>query len=229
MTQQIASRTGLIAKKVGMTRVFNDSGKNVPVTVLHVDGLQVIAHRTVEKNGYSAVQLGAFAQKAQRLSKPQAGHFRKAGVEAKKILAEFRINGELPAVGTEIKVDHFQPGQMVDISGLSKGRGMQGAMYRWNFGGGRASHGNSLSHRVLGGTGSRQDPGKVFKGKKMAGHMGVENITIQNLEVVKVDVENGLLLVKGSVPGNTGSVLYVRDALKAAAKAAKQAATKAKK
>lgn len=227
---QTASRTGLIAKKVGMTRVYTETGKNVPVTVLHVDALQVVAHRTKEKNGYTAVQLGAFAQKAQRLSKPQAGHFRKAGVEAKKVLAEFRIEGgELPAVGTELKADHFQPGQMVDISGLSKGRGMQGAMYRWNFGGGRASHGNSLSHRVLGGTGSRQDPGKVFKGKKMAGHMGVENITIQNLEVVKVDAENGLLLVKGSVPGNTGSVLYVRDALKAAAKAAKAAARKASK
>lgn len=229
MTHQTASRTGLIAKKIGMTRVFNESGKNVPVTVLHVDGLQVVAHRTVEKNGYTAVQLGAFPQKAQRLSKPQAGHFRKAGVEAKKVLAEFRFEGtELPAIGTELKADHFQPGQMVDVSGLSKGRGMQGAMYRWNFGGGRASHGNSLSHRVLGGTGSRQDPGKVFKGKKMAGHMGVENITVQNLEVVKVDAENGLLLVKGSVPGNNGTILYVRDALKAAAKAAK-AASRAKK
>lgn len=226
MTQPL--RAGLIAKKVGMTRVYTDKGQNIPVTVLHVESLQVVAHRTVEKNGYSAIQVGAFNQKAQRLSKPVAGHFRKAGVEAKKVLAEFRVDGELPAVGSAITVDHFKAGQTVDISGLTKGRGFQGVMFRWNFGGGRQTHGNSLSHRSLGGTGGRQDPGKVFKGKKMPGHYGVENVTIQNLEVVRVDTENGLILVKGSVPGNKGSVVAIRDAVKPQKVAAPQA-TKAKK
>ncbi|MCP5405367.1 MAG: 50S ribosomal protein L3 [Pseudomonadaceae bacterium] len=206
---------GLIAKKVGMTRVFNDKGENIPVTVLHVEGAQVVAHRTVEKNGYSAVQLGAFAQKPQRLTKALAGHFRKANVEAKKILGEFRMDGELPAVGSTIGVDIFSAGQIVDVSGVTKGRGFAGVIKRWNFSSGRASHGNSLSHRIHGSTGSRQDPGKVFKNKKMAGHLGVENVTIQNLEVVSVDTDNGLILIKGSVPGNKGSVVSITSAVKA--------------
>lgn len=208
-------RAGVIAKKVGMTRIFNDKGQQVPVTVLQVDALQVVAHRTVDKNGYSAIQVGAFAQKAQRLSKPVAGHFKKAGVEAKKVLAEFRMEGELPAVGTELKADYFAAGQLVDISGVTKGRGFAGVIKRWNFSSGRASHGNSLSHRIHGSTGSRQDPGKVFKNKKMAGHLGVENVTTQNLEVVSVDAELGVILVKGSVPGNKNSLVMVRDAVKA--------------
>lgn len=212
---QSLNRPGLIAKKVGMTRVFNDKGQNIPVTVLHVEGAQVVAHRTVEKNGYSAIQLGVFAQKAQRLSKAVAGHFRKAGVEAKKILGEFRMEGDLPAVGSTVGVDMFSAGQIVDISGVTKGRGFAGVIKRWNFSSGRSSHGNSLSHRIHGSTGSRQDPGKVFKNKKMAGHLGVENVTIQNLEVVSVDTDNGLILVKGSVPGNKGSIVHVRGAVKA--------------
>ncbi|MFZ2587392.1 MAG: 50S ribosomal protein L3 [Alphaproteobacteria bacterium] len=209
------SRAGLLAKKIGMTRVFNDKGQQIPVTVLQVDNLQVVAHRTKEKNGYTAIQVGAFAQKAQRLSKPVAGHFRKAGVEAKKVLAEFRMEGDLPAVGTALTADYFTAGQMVDVSGITKGRGFAGVIKRWNFSSGRASHGNSLSHRIHGSTGSRQDPGKVFKNKKMAGHLGVENVTTQNLEVVGVDAELSVIMVKGSVPGNKGSLVMVRDAIKA--------------
>lgn len=209
-----ANRAGILAKKVGMTRIFNEKGQQVPVTVLQVDNLQVVVHMTKEKNGYSAIQVGAFAQKAQRLSKPVAGHFRKAGVEAKKSLMEFRMEGELPAVGTALTADYFQAGQMVDVSGVTKGRGFAGVIKRWTFSSGRATHGNSLSHRIHGSTGSRQDPGKVFKNKKMAGHLGVENVTTQNLEVVSIDTELSVILVKGSVPGNKGSLVVVRDAVK---------------
>ena len=208
------NRAGLLAKKVGMTRIFNEKGQQVPVTVLQVDNLQVMAHMTNEKNGYSAIQVGAFAQKAQRLTKQMQGHFRKTGVEAKKNVMEFRMEGELPAVGTALTVEYFQAGQLVDVQGVTKGRGFAGVMKRWNFGGGRASHGNSLSHRVPGSTGSRQDPGKVFKNKKMPGHYGVDKITTQNLEVVSIDAELSVILVKGSVPGNKGSLVVIRDAVK---------------
>lgn len=209
-------RHGLLTKKVGMTRIFNAAGQHVPVTVLQIEAEQVTAQRTVEKDGYSAIQVAAFPKKAQRVSKPELGHFRKAGVEPKQKMVEFRVAPEnLVAVGTELKADHFQAGQLVDVSGVTKGRGFTGVMFRWNFGGGRATHGNSLSHRVHGGTGQRQDPGKVFKEKKMAGHYGVENVTTQNLEVVRVDAEKGLLLIKGSVPGHKGSFVLVNDAVKA--------------
>ncbi len=213
MTKQL--RHGLLTKKVGMTRIFSEDGRHLPVTVLSVEASQVVAHRTAEKGGYSAVQIGAFAQKPQRLTKGLLGHFRKAGVEPKAKLVEFRTDADLPAVGAEIKADHFQAGQLVDITGTTKGRGFTGAMKRWNFGGLRASHGVSISHRSLGGTGGRQDPGKVFKNKKMHGHYGVEQVTTQNLEIVHVDAEQGLLLVKGSVPGAKGGYLIVRDAVKA--------------
>lgn len=228
-TRNDAKRTGLIATKVGMTRIFNAAGQQVPVTVLHIDNVAVVSHRTKEKNGYSAVQLGAVNQKAQRVTKSLAGHFRKNNVEPKKILAEFRMadGAEMPAVGTAMNASHFTAGQMVDIHGVTKGRGFTGVMFRWNFAGGRASHGNSLSHRVHGSTGMRQDPGRVFKNKKMAGHYGVENVTVQNLEVVSVDADNNLVLVKGSVPGNKGSVVMVQDAIKA--KPSKPAPVAAKK
>lgn len=208
-------RHGLVAKKVGMTRIFNELGQHVPVTVLQIEGAQVVAQRTVEKDGYSAIQIGTFTKKAQRVSKPELGHFRKAGVEPKQKLVEFRVNPEnLVAPGTELKVDHFAAGQLVDVRGTTKGRGFTGVMVRWNFGGGRASHGNSVSHRSHGSTGQRQDPGRVFKNKKMAGHYGVENVTTHNLEVVRVDADKGLILLKGSVPGAKGGFVMVRDAAK---------------
>jgi large subunit ribosomal protein L3 len=208
-------RHGLVAKKVGMTRIFNTAGQHVPVTVLQVEGAQVVAQRTVEKDGYTAVQIGTFAKKAQRVSKPELGHFRKAGVEPKQKLVEFRVTPEnLVAPGTELKVDHFTAGQLVDVRGTTKGRGFTGVMARWNFGGLRATHGVSVSHRSHGSTGQRQDPGRVFKNKKMAGHYGVENVTTQNLEVVRVDAERGLILIKGSVPGSKGGYVFVNDAVK---------------
>ncbi len=208
-------RHGLVAKKVGMTRIFNDLGQHVPVTVLQVEGAQVVAQRTVEKDGYSAIQIGTFTKKAQRVTKPELGHFRKAGVEPKQKLVEFRVTPEnLVAPGTELKVDQFAAGQLVDVRGTTKGRGFTGVMVRWNFGGGRASHGNSVSHRSHGSTGQRQDPGRVFKNKKMAGHYGAENVTTHNLEVVRVDAEKGLILLKGSVPGAKGGFVMVRDAAK---------------
>lgn len=208
-------RHGLVAKKVGMTRIFNENGQHVPVTVLQVDGAQVVANRTEEKDGYTAMQVGTFAKKAQRVSKPELGHFRKAGVEPKQKLVEFRVTPEnLVAPGTELKVDHFEAGQLVDVRGTTKGRGFTGVMVRWNFGGGRASHGNSVSHRSHGSTGQRQDPGRVFKNKKMAGHYGAENVTTHNLEVVRIDADKGLILLKGSVPGAKGGFVMVRDAAK---------------
>jgi large subunit ribosomal protein L3 len=208
-------RHGLVAKKVGMTRIFNDVGQHVPVTVLQVEGAQVVAQRTVEKDGYSAIQIGTFAKKAQRVSQPELGHFRKAGVEPKQKLVEFRVTPEnLVAPGTELKVDHFAAGQLVDVRGTTKGRGFTGVMARWNFGGLRATHGVSVSHRSHGSTGQRQDPGRVFKNKKMAGHYGAENVTTQNLEVVRIDAERGLILIKGSVPGSKGGFVLVRDAAK---------------
>ena len=208
-------RHGLVAKKVGMTRIFNQLGQHVPVTVLQVEGAQVVATRTVEKDGYTAIQIGTFPKKAQRVTQPELGHFRKAGVEPKYKLVEFRVTPEnLVAPGTELKVDHFAAGQLVDVRGTTKGRGFTGVMARWNFHGLRATHGVSVSHRSHGSTGQRQDPGRVFKNKKMAGHYGVENVTTQNLEVVRVDAERGLILIKGSVPGAKGGFVMVRDAVK---------------
>lgn len=215
MTQK-ATRTGLIAKKVGMTRLFAEDGRHVPVTVLEVQNAQVTAQLTQEKNGYTAVQVGAFAKKAQREAKPVLGHFRKNNVEPKQKVMEFRVDAaNLLPVGQELKADLFAAGQMVDVTGTSKGRGFTGVMKRWNFGGLRATHGVSISHRSHGSTGCRQDPGRVFKNKKMAGHYGVENVTTQNLEVVRVDADQGLIMLKGSVPGAKGGFVVIRDAVKA--------------
>mgnify|MGYP001484124819 CR=1 FL=1 len=209
-------RSGVIAQKIGMTRVYNDAGEHVPVTVLRVENLQVVAQRTQEKNGYTAVQLGVGLAKVKNTSKAMRGHFAAASVEPKAKVAEFRVSPEnLIDIGAEITAEHFVPGQKVDVTGTSIGKGFQGVIKRHNFGGGRATHGNSLSHRIHGSTGQRQDPGKVFKGKKMAGHMGNERVTTQNLEVVSTDAERGLILVRGAVPGSKGSWIYVRDAVKA--------------
>jgi large subunit ribosomal protein L3 len=208
-------RTGVIAKKVGMTRLFQDDGRHVPVTVLALDGVQVVARREADRDGYAAVQLGAGSAKAKNLSKPQRGHFGKAEVEPKAKLVEFRVADDaLLEVGAELSAEHFVAGQMVDVQGVTQGKGFAGAMKRWGFKGLRASHGVSLSHRSHGSTGQRQDPGKVFKGKKMAGHMGARNRTQQNLEVVRTDAERGLIFVRGSVPGSKGSWLLVKDAAK---------------
>jgi large subunit ribosomal protein L3 len=210
-------RSGLIAQKVGMTRVFTDAGEQVGVTVLKVDNCQVVAQRTVEKNGYAAVQLGVGVRKVRTTPKALRGHFAKASVEPKRKLAEFRVSPEnLIDVGAEMTVDHFVVGQFVDVTGTSIGKGFQGVMKRWNFGGGRATHGNSLSHRIAGSTGQRQDPGKVFKGKKMAGHLGDERVTTQNLKIVKTDTGRGLIMVEGAVPGHNGGWILVRDAVKRA-------------
>ena len=209
-------RSGVIAQKLGMTRIYNDAGEHVPVTVLRVEGLQVVAQRTEEKNGYTAVQLGVGLAKVKNTSKALRGHFAAASVEPKSKVAEFRVSPEnLLDVGAEITVEHFVAGQKVDVTGTSIGKGFQGVMKRHNFGGGRATHGNSLSHRVHGSTGQRQDPGKVFKGKKMAGHMGQTRVTTQNLEVVSTDLDRGLILIRGAVPGSKGAWIYVRDAVKA--------------
>ncbi len=200
-----------------MTRIYNDAGEHVPVTVLRMDGCQVVAQRTQEKNGYTAVQLGVGLAKVKNTPKPLRGHFAAASVEPKAKLAEFRVSPEnMLEVGAEITADHFVVGQKVDVTGISIGKGFQGVMKRHNFGGGRATHGNSVSHRTHGSTGQRQDPGKVFKGKKMAGHMGQTRVTTQNLEVVSTDADRGLILVRGAVPGSKGSWIYVRDAVKAA-------------
>jgi large subunit ribosomal protein L3 len=208
-------RTGVIAKKMGMTRLFQDDGRHVPVTVLQLEGLQVISRRETERDGYTAVQLGAGVAKAKNVAKPQRGHFGKAEVEAKAIVHEFRVSEDnLLDVGAEIAADHFVTGQFVDIQGRTQGKGFAGAMKRWNFGGLRATHGVSVSHRSHGSTGNRQDPGRVFKNKKMAGHMGDRNRTQQNLEIVGTDVERGLIFVKGSVPGSKGGWLFVKDAVK---------------
>jgi len=208
-------RTGVLAKKLGMTRFFDEDGSHVPVTVLSLDGCQVTAQRTKDKDGYVALQLGAGAKKAKNTSQAMRGHFAKALVEPKRVLAEFRVEeGDLIDVGAEFTADHFVPGQKVDISGVTVGKGFAGAIKRWNFGGMRATHGVSVSHRAHGSTGQRQDPGKVFKGKKMAGHMGQTVITTQNLTIWRVDVERGLILVKGAVPGHEGTYVKVRDAIK---------------
>ncbi|EAR50062.1 50S ribosomal protein L3 [Oceanicola granulosus HTCC2516] len=208
-------RSGIIAKKVGMTRIFQEDGKQIPVTVLQLDKLQVVAKRTVETDGYSAVQLGAGIAKAKRTSAPMRGHFAKANVEPKRKIAEFRVAAEnLIEVGEEITADHYFEGQYVDVSGTSIGKGFAGAMKRHNFGGLRATHGVSISHRSHGSTGQCQDPGKVFKGKKMAGHMGAVRVTTQNLQVVRTDADRGLIMVKGAVPGSKGGWVTVKDAVK---------------
>jgi len=211
-------RTGLIAKKLGMTRVFNDAGHHVPVTVLQLDGCQVVAQRTQEKDGYTALQLGAGSRKVKNVSKAQRGHFAKAEVEPKAKLAEFRVSEDgLVEVGAELTADHFVAGQRVDVVGTSKGKGFAGAMKRHNFGGLRASHGVSISHRSHGSTGQCQDPGRVFKGKKMAGHMGDVRKTVQSLEIVETRADEGLILVKGGIPGAKEGWVLISDAAKKAA------------
>lgn len=231
-------RSGIIAKKLGMTRLFLEDGKQVPVTVLQLDGLQVVAQRTADKDGYTAVQLGAGAAKAKRTTAALRGHFAKANVAPKRKVAEFRVSPDnMIDVGEEITADHYFAGQFVDIAGTSIGKGFAGAMKRHNFGGLRASHGVSVSHRSHGSTGQCQDPGKVFKGKKMAGHLGSVRVTTQNLQVVRTDSERGLIMVKGAVPGSAGGWVTVKDAVKkavpdtvirpAALKSAAEAARKA--
>ena len=210
-------RTGVIAKKMGMTRLFQDDGRHVPVTVLQLDGLQVVSVREKDRDGYVAVQLGAGSAKSKNVAKPQRGHFGKSEVEPKAKLVEFRVADDaVLEVGAEIAADHYVAGQMVDIQGVTQGKGFAGAMKRWNFGGMRATHGVSVSHRAHGSTGQRQDPGRVFKNKKMAGHMGARNRTQQNLEIVSTDVARGLIFVKGSVPGSKGGWLIVKDSVKVA-------------
>lgn len=208
-------RSGVIAQKVGMTRVYTDGGEHVPVTVLRLANCQVVAHRTKEKNGYVAMQLGSGARKPKNVPKAERGHFAVAKVEPKREVVEFRVNDDgLIPVGAEITADHFVVGQFVDVTGTSIGKGFAGPMKRWNFGGLRATHGVSISHRSHGSTGGRQDPGKTFKNKKMAGHLGVERVTTLNLKVVQTDVMRGLILVEGAVPGAKGGWITVRDAVK---------------
>jgi large subunit ribosomal protein L3 len=208
-------RSGVIAQKLGMTRIFTDAGEHVPVTVLKVDQCQVVAHRTMDKNGYTALQVGVGKAKVKNVSKAERGRFSVAMVEPKRKLAEFRVTEDaVIPVGAEITADHFIVGQFVDVTGTTTGKGFAGGMKRWNFGGLRATHGVSVSHRSIGSTGGRQDPGKTFKNKKMPGHLGVERVTTQNLRVVSTDVERGLILVEGAVPGVAGGWIYVRDAVK---------------
>ncbi|KAF0175603.1 MAG: large subunit ribosomal protein L3 [Alphaproteobacteria bacterium] len=213
-------RTGVIAKKMGMMRVFAEDGAHVPVTVLQLEKLTVVGNRTQEKDGYVSVVLGAGSPKVKRMTKAERGQFAKVNIEPKSKVVEFRVDADgLVPVGAEITADHYLPGQTIDVSGTSVGKGFAGAMKRWNFGGLRATHGVSVSHRSHGSTGQRQDPGKVFKNKKMAGHLGDERVTTQNLTVVRVDAARGLIFVKGSVPGAEGSWVEVRDAAKVAAPA----------
>src|SRR5688572_7854682 len=208
-------RSGVIAQKIGMTRVFTDAGEHIPVTVLKLDNVQVLAHRTDDKNGYTAVQLGAGKRKPNRLTKAEREGFARISMEPKRKVVEFRVSADnLIEVGAEITADHFVPGQFVDVTGTSQGKGFQGAMKRWNFGGLRATHGVSVVHRSHGSTGQRQDPGKVLNGKKMAGYLGDERITTQNLVVAKIDVERGLIMIRGAVPGSKGGWVVVRDAVK---------------
>jgi large subunit ribosomal protein L3 len=208
-------RTGLIAQKLGMSRIFTDEGNHIPVTVLRVDNCQVVAHRTQDRDGYTALQLGVGAAKVKNVSKPMRGHFAAAKVEPKAHMAEFRVSEDaLVEVGAEITAAHFVAGQYVDVTGTSIGKGFAGGMKRWNFSGLRATHGVSISHRSLGSTGQRQDPGKTFKNKKMAGHLGAERVTTLSLEVVATDVERGVLMLKGAVPGSAGGWVLVRDAVK---------------
>src|SRR3984957_14127402 len=213
-------RTGVIAKKLGLTRLFDEAGTHVPVTVLSLDGCQVTAQRTKAKDGYVALQLGVGAKKPKNTSKAERGHFAKALVEPKRHLAEFRVSEDnLIDVGAEFTADHFMPGQSVDVSGITIGKGFQGGIKRWHFGGLRATHGVSVSHRSLGSTGQRQDPGRTFRGKKMAGHMGQDAVTTLNLTVFRVDAERGLIILKGAVPGAEGGYVKIRDAVKRAAPA----------
>ena len=208
-------RSGVVAQKVGMTRVFTEAGEHVPVTVLRLAQCQVVAHRTKDKNGYMALQLGSGARRANNMNKADRGYFGKQNVEPRRKLAEFRVTEDaLIPVGAEITADHFIPGQFVDVCGITIGKGFAGGMKRWNFAGLRASHGVSISHRSIGGTGGRQDPGKTFKNKKMPGHLGVERVTTLNLKVVQTDVERGLILVEGAVPGSKSGWVTVRDAVK---------------
>lgn len=210
-------RTGVIAKKLGMARFFDEAGAHVPVTVLSLEGCQVVAQRTKDKDGYVALQLGAGSKKPKNTSKAMRGHFAKGEVEPKHKLVEFRVSEDnLIDVGAEITADHFLPGQKIDVTATTVGKGFAGAMKRWNFGGLRATHGVSVSHRSHGSTGQRQDPGRTFKGKKMAGHLGQETVTTLNVTVWRVDVERGLILVKGAVPGTEGTYVKVRDAVKSA-------------
>ena len=210
-------RTGLIAKKLGMSRLFNEDGSTIPVTLLHVDNVRVVAKRSADKDGYEAVQLGIGIAKPKNVSKANKGHFAKAGVEAPRKVVEFRVATDaMLEPGAVLSSAHFVAGQKVDVTGVTVGKGFAGAMKRWNFSGLEASHGVSISHRSHGSTGNRQDPGKTFKNKKMAGHLGVERVTTQNLEVAGVDAEKGLLLIKGAVPGSKGGYVLVRDAVKRA-------------
>ena len=210
-------RTGLIAKKLGMTRLFNEDGSTVPVTVLHLDDVRVIAKRDAETDGYTAVQLGFGKAKPKNVTKANRGHYAKAGVEAPMKVVEFRVAADAALdPGARLNAAHFVKGQKVDVTGTTQGKGFAGAMKRWNFSGLEASHGVSISHRSHGSTGNRQDPGKTFKNKKMAGHLGVERVTTQNLEVAGYDLEKGLLLIKGAVPGSKGAYVLVRDAVKRA-------------
>jgi large subunit ribosomal protein L3 len=208
-------RTGLLAKKLGMTRLFKADGTHVPCTVLHLDNVQVVAQRTEEKDGYSALQLGWGTAKVKNVTQPNKGHFAAAKVEPKAKLVEFRVSQDaLIETGATLSADHFLVGQKVDVSGITKGKGFAGAMKRWNFAGLEASHGVSVSHRSHGSTGNRQDPGKTFKNKKMAGHLGQERVTTLNLEVAHVDADKGLVFLKGAVPGAKNSFVLVRDAIK---------------
>jgi large subunit ribosomal protein L3 len=208
-------RSGLIAQKIGMTRIYTDAGEQVPVTVLRLENCQVVAQRTEEKNGYTAVQLGSGLRKVKNTPRALRGHFAAASVEPKRKVVEFRVSPDnLIDVGAELTADHFVVGQFVDVTGTSQGKGFQGVIKRHHFGGGRATHGNSVSHRTHGSTGQRQDPGKVFKGKKMAGHMGDVRVTTQNLKIVKTDADRGLIMVEGAVPGAKGGWIMVRDAVK---------------
>lgn len=210
-------RTGIIAQKEGMTRIFDEEGRQIPVTVLKIVDCQVVARRTQETDGYVAVQLGAGKAKVKNVSKANRGHFAKAKVEPKKKVVEFRVSEDnLLDVGAELGANHYVPGQFVDVCGISTGKGFAGVMKRWNFGGLRASHGVSVSHRSHGSTGQRQDPGRVFKGKKMAGHLGVERVTTQNVKVAAIDLEDNLVLIRGSVPGHDKGWVLITDAVKKA-------------
>lgn len=213
----MSRRSGVLAKKVGMSRLYRECGEHISVTVLALENCQVVAHRTLEKDGYVAVQLGSGAAKVRNVTRAQRGHFAKSEVEPKSKLVEFRVEADavLP-VGATITADHYVDGQFVDVTGITIGKGFAGSMKRWNFGGLRATHGVSISHRSHGSTGGRQDPGKVFKNKKMAGHLGVERVTTQNIKVVMTDVERGLILVEGSVPGAAGQYVMLRDSVKRA-------------
>ncbi|MFT8656305.1 50S ribosomal protein L3 [Acetobacter papayae] len=210
-------RTGLIAKKLGMSRLFKEDGTHVPVTVLHIDDVQVVDVRTQERDGYVAVQLGMGNAKVKNVSKPNRGHFARVKVEPKKVVREFRVADDATVeIGASLSAAHFVVGQKVDVTGTSKGKGFAGAMKRWNFAGLEATHGVSVSHRSHGSTGNRQDPGKTFKNKKMAGHLGDERVTTLNLEIAAVDPEKNLVMVRGSIPGAKNSVVLIRDAIKKA-------------